>query len=102
DVVAPLIAWNLLFAAEPIAIRDSLEPVGEDHGAVRFGACRSISPTPYPGLNRRYCSTVTALAARANVRPIRRRCRTSFAKRSASLNGEPIVNSTGPGITTKV
>ena len=33
-----------------------------------------LSLTEYFGSNLRYCSTVTALAATANVRPIRRVC----------------------------
>ena len=59
-------------------------------------------PSYFSFVRLRYSRTDTDFEAIANDRPIRRLCWTSPSSRSFSVTGDPIANSTGPGITTIV
>ena len=102
-LVTPLVLRQAFLLAQPVAVRRRLKPTRADHRAVG-GACTvaQIHQCRRPASNFRYCSTVTALAARANVRPIRFLCCNSSCVPPFSVGGDPITNSTGPGITTIV
>src|SRR5262245_39043312 len=70
---------------------------GKDGSGVSF-----ILAFAWLGRKRRICSSVTSVAAMANVRRIRLLCWISASCLSFSVAGDPIRNSAGPGITTIV